>query len=240
MMKDPKIQNTHRIYTPKLLSEKSTITLINDEYHYIRNVLRLQINNKLRIFNRSDEYLANIIGLGKKEITLLIAKHIKNNIVEKKLIFAVGIIKNDKMSDMISMLTQIGVTNIIPIITKRVVNRNFNKDKYVKVAIEASEQCERLSIPEINEPIILQEFLINNNVQIVYGHERLEQNPKLNFSSMNEETIFMIGPEGGFTEEELEMLKDYKAFPISLGDNILRAETAAVKLASIVSFMRSF
>jgi 16S rRNA (uracil1498-N3)-methyltransferase len=239
MMKDQKIHSIHRIYTPKLLSEKSTITLMNAEYHYIRNVLRLEINNKLRIFNRSHEYLANIIELGKKEITLLIEKHIKSNIVEKKLIFAVAIIKNEKMSDMVSMLTQIGVTNIMPIITKRVVNRHFKRDKYVKVAIEAAEQCERLSIPEINEPMLFQEFMINNNSKIVYGHERLEQNTVLDFSSLDEETIFMIGPEGGFALEELQMLEEYKAFPISLGDNILRAETAALTLAAIVSFMRS-
>jgi len=149
-------------------------------------------------------------------------------------------IKNDKMSDMVSMLVQLGVTEIIPIISEYTVHRNFNKERLERIIQESVEQCERCDIPDILEPILFDDFLKTNKFDhIIYANEHESVNGKLSAAiAKNKNIALMVGPEGGFSDKELDMLSKSGAISVTLGKNILRAETAAVKLVSYVQFLR--
>ena len=229
-----KTRSTSRIYLPDALSENATIALNGDILHYIRNVLRLKINDKLRVFNESSgEFVSNIIDMSKRELQLKVEKLVKKPHSVPRLVIALCIIKNDKMADMISMVVQLGVTEIIPIISEYVVHRNFNHERFQRIAQESAEQCERLDVPVITEPVLLEDFLKKSRNKVIYAYE----NSDFEFVR-DEDAIYMIGPEGGFSEKDVGILKGSGAVPVSLGRNILRAETAAASMVSIVQFLR--
>ena len=235
-----KIRSTNRIYTPVTLSENTNITLDGNILHYIRNVLRLKVGDKLRIFNElSGEFLANIVDLDKKALCLQIEKLLTEPVHTPSLSIALCIIKNDKMADMVSMLVQLGVTEIIPIISEYTVNRNFNRERFERIAQEATEQCERLSMPSVSEPILLENFLKDHKFDyVVYANEHESVNGNLSAEiAKNDNIVLLVGPEGGFSDKELNILSKLGAISVTLGQNILRAETAAVKLVSYVQFL---
>ena len=230
-----KIRSTNRIYISQELSENKNLILDGDILHYIRNVLRLKSGDKLRVFNEnSGEFLANISDINKKELHLQVENLLKKPYASHRLVVALCIIKNDKMADMISMLVQLGVTKIVPIISEYVVHRNFNRERFLRIAEEASEQCERLDVPSISEPILLQDFVKNCKSKIIYAYENSNMEQQLK----NQDAVYMIGPEGGFSTKDVAILEKVGATPVSLGKNILRAETAAARLISNVQFLR--
>lgn len=234
-----KVRSTNRIYLPFELVERKNVVLEGDLLHYIKNVLRLKKNDKLRIFNEhSGEFLANIIDSSKKEIFLCVEKILRVSVASRKLSVALCIIKNDRMSEMISMLVQLGVTDIFPIISEYTVHHNFNHDRFMRIVKESVEQSERLDVPFINPVMVLEDFLSYSSDKIIYAYENSELNQKLTLDNV-ENTTYMIGPEGGFSSKDLVMLEKAGAIAVSLGSNILRAETAAVKLVSNIQFLRN-
>lgn len=238
-----KIRSTNRLYVGQPLENNAIIALKEDDMHYICNVLRLKVNNKLRIFNdHSGEFVANIVSLGKKELHLHIEKLLQLPKKSQKLVLAPCLIKNDKMADMLSMSVQLGATEIIPIISEHTVHRNFRKDRFEKIVIEASEQSERCDIPTILDSISLQELLASSKYDhIIYANENESENGTLSADIAKLENIVLIvGPEGGFSDKEFDMLEKAGAISVSLGKNILRAETAAIKLLSYIQFLRDF
>lgn len=235
-----KIRSTNRVYINQALTN-STLKLDGDIAHYIINVLRCKVNDKLRVFNNlSGEFVANIHALSKKDLHLQIEKFLRPVIPSPKLVLAASIIKNDKMADMVSMAVQIGVTEIIPLISDHTINRNFKQDRFEKIAIEATEQSERCEVPRIRLPTLLKELVSNNEFDyIIYANEHEVADRKLDSSIAKQENIVLIlGPEGGFSQEELSFFSKSNAISVSLGTNILRAETAAVKLLSYIQFLR--
>jgi len=238
-----KIRSTNRIYVSSILAENNNITLGVDLLHYIRNVLRLKVGDKLRVFNEvSGEFLANIVKCDKNSLYLQIEKLLKRPAYTPSLAIAPCIIKNDKMSDMLSMLVQLGATEIIPLISEYTVNRNFKRERFERVVQEAAEQCERLDLPTVLEPILLEAFLKNHEFDyVIYANEHESLDVKLSEAvAMNDNIVLIVGPEGGFSDKELEKFRVSGVISVTLGANILRAETAAVKLVSYVQFFRQF
>lgn len=239
-MKNSKAKN--RVYVAQPLFENAKLVLEGDIVHYIRNVLRMQTNDILYVFNASHgEFVSNITTLGKKEITLEVEKLLRPPIVSTKLTIAPCIVKNDKMADIVGMATQLGVTDIIPIISDYTVNRNFKKDRFERIVIEAVEQCERFDVPTMAEPVRLTEFLKNSEFEhVIYAYERDHFDAQLSREVAEQENIVLVvGPEGGFSDKEIGQFREIGAISVSLGQNILRAEVACVKMISYVQFLRS-
>ncbi|AFB20771.1 16S rRNA (uracil(1498)-N(3))-methyltransferase [Rickettsia canadensis] len=237
----------NRIYINSHLAENSKLELANDHIHYIKRVLRLKVNDGLRIFNGTDgEFLAQITDIGKNNLSVKLKEQLKKPDTESALTLAVAIIKQDKLMLTINMATQLGITKIIPLITKRCQFRSVNIKRLTKCMIEATEQSERLIPPIIEQAIKLQDYLKKNNNLMLYANEyEKEENSILQITSLlnNSDIDIVIGPEGGFTIDELQLLASYKnTKSISLGSNILRAETAAItaiaQVALTISFLR--
>ena len=137
---------------------------------------------------------------------------------------------------MIQKATELGVTRFTPILTNRTIVRKINEKRVNKIIVEASEQSNRLKVPQLDEIIKLDDFLkFNQKTNIIFGDLNTNNN-KLNIKS-TEPLCILIGPEGDFTTQEREkILKLKNIIPLKINENILRSETAAISIISIVTF----
>ena len=137
---------------------------------------------------------------------------------------------------MIQKATEIGITRFIPILTERTVVRKLNEKRINKIIIEASEQSNRLKVPSLDKLTKLDAFLkLNQNTNIIFGDINTE-NKKIDLKNRDPLCV-LIGPEGDFSiKERKNILKLKKIIPLKINDNILRSETAAISMISIISF----
>lgn len=209
---------------------------------HIQNVYRLQINDEVRVIDGEFEYLTKILSISKKEVVLEIIKKMEDNYsLDVNIDMAIGILKNDKMNLVIQKLTEIGVNKIIPLKTKRVVVKiNKKKEKWETVVREALKQCRGVKFPKVSEIKKICEIDYERYDKIIFAYENSE-NSKPIFELINKKDkniLCVIGPEGGITKEEVNFLKEKNAFEVSLGARILRAETASIVVAGIISNLK--
>lgn len=207
--------------------------------NHIQNVYRLKINDELRVIDGEFEYFTKILSISKKEVELEIKRKFEDNYsLSVNIDIAVGILKNDKMNLTIQKLTEIGVNKIIPLKTQRVVVKiDEKKEKWETVVRESLKQCRGVSFPKITKIKKINEIEFEKYDKIIFPYENSKNSSSiLNLISEKDKNILcIIGPEGGFTEEEVKFLKEKNANEISLGKRILRAETACIVVAGTIS-----
>lgn len=228
-----------------VIAEKENIKnneiLINDKLdcNHIQNVFRLNVGDKLRVIDGEYEYITEILSIAKKEIILnIIEKKEDNYSINREIDIALGVLKNDKMNLAIQKLTEIGVRKIIPIQTERVVVKiNEKKEKWDTTVKEALKQCRGVKFVEVDFLKKLENIEFSKYDKILYAYENSDESYKIYDVIKHEDKkiLYIIGPEGGITQKEVEFLKKNGAIEISLGKRILRAETAAVVLGGILA-----
>ena len=215
-----------------LIKEKS-------DCNHIQNVYRLNVGNKLRIVDGEYEYFTQIIEISKKEVAVkILEKNEDSYSLNINIDVAMGILKNDKMNLAIQKLTEIGVKSIIPLKTERVVVRiNEKKEKWDTVARETLKQCRGVKFTEILPVKKLAEIDYEKYDKIIFAYENSNESKSLSeiIKQEDKNILYIIGPEGGITQEEVDFLKNNKAIEISLGKRILRAETAAIVVCGIIA-----
>jgi len=161
---------------------------------------------------------------------------LRSIISERELWLAFTPIKLNYLNLMIQKATELGVTRFIPILSERTIVRKLNQKRINKIIVEASEQSNRLKIPKLYEIDKLDNFLKKNQkTNIIFGDLNTD-NSKFNLKNLDPVCI-LIGPEGDFTiKERKNILKLKNITPIKINENILRSETAAISLISIISF----
>ena len=215
--------------------------LINDrgDCNHIQNVYRLNVGDSLRVIDGEYEYATEITGMDKKEIKLkIIEKKTDNYSLNINIDVALGILKNDKMNLAIQKLTEIGINKIIPLKTERVVVKiNEKKEKWDIVVRETLKQCRGIKFTEIMPVKKLAEIEYSKYDKIIFAYENSDESKSLPeiIKKEDENILYIIGPEGGITQEEVNFLKENKAIEISLGKRILRAETAAIVVCGIIA-----
>lgn len=226
-----------RIFVESDLAENSTISLDDDTAHYLKNVLRRADGSVVRVFNGQDgEYLAAFTPQSKKSYALDIQNRLReqtNTSKEIHLVFAP--IKKDRQDFMIEKAVELGATHFHPVLTQQTIIRDLNETRVKKQIQEAAEQCERLDIPKLEPLLKLDQFLRNwsDGIPLYTALERSDKEPLCSASSS---CAILIGPEGGFSDDEKEMLlNNPKVTAVTLGERILRAETAALYALSILS-----
>lgn len=231
----------NRFYVNIPLEESSKLELPID---VIKHLFALRIKNqeKIVLFNGDEyEYLANITSLNKKSTIVEILKKQKGiNNSSLKIQLGISVIANDKMDLIIQKSTELGVSEIIPIISERsqriyLNNQPKRLQHWQKIIISSCEQCGRNSLNKVQQPINLSQLLIdykNSDLKLILsphnttGIHSKQTNPKT--------ILLLVGPEGGFTNSEIELFKQHDYKTIKLGENILRAETAAIAGISLI------
>ena len=225
-----------RLFFPENLSTNLSLTLDKSQSHYLIKVMRINIGNNFSLFNQNGEWEARITKITKGIVEFLIIKKIRSKDNDKEIWLAFAPIKINYLNFIIQKATELGVSKFTPILTERTIVRKINEKRINKIIIEASEQSNRLKIPKLEEMVKLDNFLkLNQKTNIIFG-DLNTNNTKLNVKN-TEPLCILIGPEGDFTEKEREkILKLKNIIPLKINENILRAETAAISMISIIAF----
>ena len=225
-----------RLFFSEILSVSMTGKLDKSQSHYLTKVLRINIGKNFSLFNQNGEWEARIIKITKGIVEFSITKKIRSNDNEKEIWLAFTPIKLNYLNLMIQKATELGVTKFIPILTERTIVRKINEKRLNKIIVEASEQSNRLKVPKLEEIVKLDNFLkFNQKTNIIFGDLNTNNN-KLIIKN-TEPLCILIGPEGDFTTNEREkILKLKNIIPLKINENILRAETAAISMISIIAF----
>ena len=211
-----------------------------NDINHLKNAFRIKIGEVIRAVDGEYEYICEVLSIEKKVIEAKIIEKNEDRFSSAvEIDAAIGILKNDKMDLTIQKLTEIGVTRIIPLLTKRGVAKiTEKKDKWDLIVKEATKQCQAVKLVEIQEPKKLSELNIDSYDLAVVPYECEEENSLRNILNKVEnkpkKVLYIVGPEGGFEKEEIEFLKEKGVTPVSLGKRILRAETASIIVGGIL------
>ena len=228
--------NNIRLFYQENLSNNLKGKLDKKQSHYISKVMRIKENGKFNVFNNAGEWVAKIIKIANGFVEFRIVKQLRSIENTNEIWLAFSPIKSNYFNFMIHKATEIGVTRFIPILTERTIVRKLNEKRINKIIIEASEQSNRLKVPSLDKLTKLDTFLkLNQNTNIIFGDINTE-NKKIDLKNKNPLCV-LIGPEGDFSLKEREgILKLKNIIPLKINDNILRSETAAISMISIISF----
>ena len=225
-----------RLFFKESLSLNLNSILDKSQSHYLSKVMRIKTNESFSLFNQSGEWEAKVLDINKGIVEFTVTKKLRSAENEKEIWLAFAPIKLNYLNLMIQKATEIGITRFIPILTERTVVRKLNEKRINKIIIEASEQSNRLKVPSLDKLTKFDTFLKSNqNTNIIFG-DLNTNNKKLDLKNKDPLCI-LIGPEGDFSVRERENIsKLKKIIPLKINDNILRSETAAISMISIISF----
>ena len=228
-----------RLFYPESLSINLEGTLNKTQSHYLTKVMRIKVGEVFSLFNKSGEWETIINEISKNNLTFKVKKQLRQKENESEIWLAFSPIKSNFFNFMIQKATELGVTKLMPILTERTIVRKINIERLSKIVIEASEQSNRLSVPEIFKTQSLENFLKNNNsVNLIFG-DLNTKNKKLQIKN-NKPTCILIGPEGDYTEHEREKILKFNGVQsIKLSNNILRSETAVISALSVINFINN-
>ena len=229
-----------RLFVNSKININAEIYIDQRQVHYLKNVMRCNAGDLVKIFDGiNGEWIASLSSLKKNSGYLLPKKQIKKQEVsffsDITLIFSpVKKIGNDFI---IQKATELGVKYILPVISDHSSISSFNLKRAKLISIESAEQSRRLTLPEINNLLPLEDVINSwsHHKPIVWGDTR-NKNKKL--FQIKKAGAFLIGPEGGFSKNEINIL-DSKNYcnSITLGPIVLRSETAVISFISLYNFM---
>ena len=222
-----------RLYVEQDLSPRAEVALQGDRVHYVRNVLRLGAGARVALFNgRDGEWLAEITAMAKHEASLLVLERQRPQQAEPDLWLVFAPLKMARLDYLVQKATELGASCLWPVFTRHTAVRRINTRRFAANAVEAAEQCGRLAVPVIREAAPLDAVLeawprerclfccdeTGGGGPILEAIARQGPGP----------AAFLVGPEGGFADAELDRLdKLTNVCRVSLGPRLLRADTAA-------------
>ncbi|HCD83349.1 MAG TPA: 16S rRNA (uracil(1498)-N(3))-methyltransferase [Agrobacterium sp.] len=229
-----------RLFVETPLEAGVTQEATTEQFNYLANVLRMSDGAEILLFNgRDGEWKARLSFPSRKKITLIPVEQTRPQPPAADLHYLFAPLKVGRMDYLVQKAVEMGAGLLQPVMTQHVQGKIHNTEKLRANAIEAAEQCGILSLPDVAEPVKLKDMLETwpHDRRIIYCDEGdAGQNPLPVLQSVREcKLALLVGPEGGFSEEERELLRSL-AFvtPIPLGPRILRADTAAVAALAVI------
>jgi len=239
---------TPRLYINASLQTGAAASLSQSQAHYLKNVMRREAGARVVLFNgRDGEFEAEIVELKKQGGVAKVAQRTREQETEPDLRLLFAPVKRGPLEEIIQKATEIGVAHLTPVITGRTVAPKLNIERLQAIAIEAAEQCGRLCIPVMDQPVKLAAVLdawpgdrrlmfcdeAGDDESAQWGGAAGRAAPALealkNFDSKTKSWAVLTGPEGGFSPGERAMLRARPyVTPVTLGPRILRADTAAM------------
>lgn len=225
-----------RLFVEERLAVDAGVELSAAQSHQLATVLRQKVGDRLRLFNgRDGEWLATIESLTRKAAVAKAERRLVPQPVEAEISLCFAPIKQSRLDWLVEKATELGAGRLVPVITRRTQVPRINRDRLRAIAIEAAEQCERLTVPDIEPVIPLEKFIAAwpAGCPLVTCIERQDA-PLLRTAVPPPPFGILIGPEGGFAPEEVAALMErVDVKPVSLGPRILRAETAGLAALAI-------
>jgi 16S rRNA (uracil1498-N3)-methyltransferase len=217
-------------FTPPSHISKTHLTIQGDEFAHLTHVMRKKRGEVIRVVDGiGNAYEVVIESLNKHVAQCSIRSHFQRlHEPTTDVTLAVGILKNHAKFDfLVEKCTELGVKRIVPLLTERTIPRHAKIERWQKLALAAMKQSERCVLPTIQTLTPFDDFVRSSRADVkLFAHEKAEGPSALDVSAA---TIAMcIGPEGGFTDEELATAIKAGFTAVSLGERILRTETAAV------------
>lgn len=234
----------HRFYVTESIGSKKEIAIHSDELaNQLSRVFRLKTGDRVVLFDGSGaDFECTITDFGKsdqKAVTFSVEKKSESrSMPTRDICLYAAIVKKDTFEWIVEKATELGVTKIIPVMAERSEKKNLNEERLKKIAIEASEQSGRGTVPTIASIGDLSESLqsvADSHIAALAFHLDGES---FSAHASTGPTALFIGPEGGWSPEEVKMFHKHKVPVVSLGTQVLRAETAVVAALSLTVFTK--
>ena len=233
--------------------KEENIYINGTDFNHISNVLRLKVGEQITIGNMDtgENYLCEILKFDKEKVTTKIIEKLKEQKeIKLEIHILQGIPKSDKMELIIQKSVELGVSKIIPIQMDRSIVKLNEKDekkkneRWNKIAESAAKQCERDIIPEVSMSIKTDniETIKNNYDIIIVAYEKEENNTikdvlkEIKKKNKPAKIAIIIGPEGGISDREIQLFKNMDAKIVTIGKRILRTETVALAISSMIVY----
>ena len=229
-----------RLFVEAALSRGATVEASSEQFNYLVNVLRLSEGARILVFNgRDGEWMGRLVFPSRKKLLIEVVEQTRPQPSAPDLHYLFAPLKVGRLDYIVQKAVEMGAGLLQPVMTQHVQGKITNMDRLRANVVEAAEQCGILSIPEVCASRKLRDILDNwpAGRRIIFCDEGEEsQNPLPALLGIKEERLaLLIGPEGGFSEEERELLRSLDfVTPIPLGPRILRADTAAVAALAVV------
>ena len=220
------------------------VTIIGDDVHHIKTVMRMRIGEKVYVCDELNTYICEIINITNTVELTILEEVNENSEMDLKVTVAHGLVRREKMEEVVRRLVELGCFSYIPVnMTRSVVkHKEINIDRLNKIIKEASEQSHRQKLMKICEVISFNELLkeIDNYDVVLFAHTLYKDDVNLfkELTNKHSNILVIVGPEGGFDDKEVEKLIKFNNLkPISLGKRILRTETAPLYIMSVLGFI---
>ncbi|MCK5812396.1 MAG: 16S rRNA (uracil(1498)-N(3))-methyltransferase [Clostridiales bacterium] len=232
----------------KQLNINEKYLLTKDDSHHYEKVLRGNIKNEELIICDGKNHNFNVIVIGKvnEQVQILIKdEYLVDNEPNTKIHLYPTLIKAEKFDYMLQKCSEVGVFEITPIFTQRCMIKLDNKkiekkiNRWNRIVVEACKQCQRSYIPIVNQPIKFEKAIKQNKDGIIAYVDEKKLHIKQAIKKSDDFINVFIGPEGGFTEDEVDFANKNNIKSTHLGSLILRAETAAVVATSVILYEKT-
>lgn len=228
-----------RLYVQPPLREGADIALDRAQAHYLGTVLRLRPGSRVLVFNGRDGEWSATVDKPKRGVVLLVGTRTRAQTPPSDLHYLFAPLKAARLDYMVQKAVEMGVARLTPVITRFTQVARVNVERMRANVVEAAEQCGILSLPDVEPPVVLTQVLAEWKPprRLVFCDEDAEgSDPVATLSSLSPSPVaVLIGPEGGFAEDErAALLKVPHVVRLSLGPRILRADTAAVAALALV------
>ena len=232
-------KTTPRLFVDQRLKPTAEVTLGPEQSHYLQSVMRLAPGDVVSVFNAWDgEFLAHLAESAKKKVIIRLERLTRVAKPPPDIDYLFAPLKHSRLDYLVQKATELGVRRLRPVITARTIAERVNLERMRANAVEAAEQCNLVFVPEVMEPMPLARVLKEWNAKraIVYCDETAEiADPLQSLSLLSIPAAILVGPEGGFTIEERAHLKSLPyVTALNLGPRIMRADTAAVAILTLV------
>ena len=237
-----------RFYAPASAFADQTVTLGTDETRHLRDVLRLENGDEVYLFDGGGkEFRCRVANIGRNAVELRIEAEVEPAKPESQLQLnlCVALLKGEKFDLVVQKATELGVTRLTPLLTARADVRirepgdaRKKADRWARIAFESAKQCGRAQLMLVDPPMNLDEFFRSiSDVQMKLTYSARDGDPHADLAKMDMKEAriaAMIGPEGGWTDDELKQASGDGCKIVTLGGRILRAETAAIAVATLL------
>lgn len=232
-------KTTPRLCVGMPLSAGADLTVPPEQGHYLAHVLRQKPGDAVVVFNgRDGEWLAYVTGVARRSVTLRLERKTADVTLPPDIDYIFAPLKHARLDYLVQKATELGARRLRPVFTQRTIAERVNLDRMRANAAEAAEQCNLVFVPDVHEPLALTRLIAGweKGRHLIYCDETaVTANPRLALAGVTTPAAVLVGPEGGFTPDERDLLKGQPfVSAIRLGPRIMRADTVAIAALALV------